>query len=259
MRMYRISMAMLFLISVCVSRIFSIEVSKDTVRVNDIDFNGCEIIPQKMDTLKLWNTKNAPVNVASFTISIISFHEGLFQTISCNQSDSDSNAPSRIQIALCNDENEATWIRSPIFYYSDNKYRLNVSELSDTEFVSLFNFGGLDTNVISGILVADCFICASMEQFLLNFSAFVNVYFSDESEISFNFLNRYPATIKIRPLYHHHNKRNVRYNGILNIKGQIVHRSFEKYTSGIYIRGEMDTYNGCNSLIIDRSSMYNLK
>ena len=249
MKRIRFSVAALFLISVVVPHAYPVEISKDTVLVNDINFTSCLPSNTGKDTLALWNTVNSPIAVDSIDLMITPLHDGLFRMTNCNHMYSDSNAPERIQFALCNYENESSWIRSPFFYRSNNQYRVNTSDLSDTAFVSLFNFDGSDTSLIYGILIADCFICASRERFLIDFSARMTLHYSDGSPVSFYLINRYQAGVKFRPENCLHGKKNIPRKNMFNIKGQMFHSSAGNNPPGIYVRSTGNYHNGSEMLL----------
>jgi hypothetical protein len=160
------------LLAICafVPLVFPVEISKDTVVVNDIDFSSCWQSGAGTDTLALWNIVNSPIALDTIDIIINPSKDGLFRTTNCRETYADTNAPDRIQIAVGTYKNELAWIESPPLYNPLNRqYRVYAKEYFDTAFASLLSFNGSDTCFIYGILIADCFRCVGMPRFLMDF------------------------------------------------------------------------------------------
>jgi hypothetical protein len=61
MKKKRLWVALALVLCVVAPRAFPIEISKDTVRVNNIDFTFCLPSSAEKDTLALWNTGSSPI------------------------------------------------------------------------------------------------------------------------------------------------------------------------------------------------------
>lgn len=242
MNKLRFSVALLFTVCMVVSPVFPVGISKDTVYVNDIDFSTCSIFRARVgvDTLKLWNTVDTQVTLDSFEIIFNPLHD-LFRVISCEATNSFSEL-NNFDIALLGYKDTLVWIKNgriDCLIKNNPPYnKITIPEaLISPDFNSYLNFNRADTCAIYAICLTPCFNCHSYIQgYFIDFSVQLTLSYNDGSQVSFHCINEYTTKTNTRPAYHLPSKINIPDNGMFNIKGQLFHRSFGKYSPGIYLR-----------------------
>ncbi len=241
MKKLRFSVIMMFIVCIIVPRAFPVEISKDTAFVNDsyVCFNSSG----GMDTLKLWNTANSPVKLDTFEIIMYPSQDGLFRVRKGSQTLSIATVMEKIEINFYTSYQDSfIWIdMAPINSFGEeppvnNTFRVPASHFLDTVITSFLSFNAADTCFIYGIRITDCFGCVGAPTYYIDFSAQINLYYSDGSRVSFHCIKNYTVGVERRSEYRFPNKVNMPDNGMFNIRGQMLHRSIGMSSPGIYLR-----------------------
>ncbi|MBN1308760.1 MAG: hypothetical protein JXA18_12625 [Chitinispirillaceae bacterium] len=256
MKKIRFSAALIFIICVIVPPVFPVEISKDTVHVNDIDFNSCDISSAGRDTLTLWNTGDSAVTLDTLEIIFNPLHDSLFRGITRSGVFSTSEI-SMLDIALlvCKDSvrwlgqtyyDTLVWIETlnifyPISYHPDyNELKIPSTNFHMQEFTPFLSFNGSDTCIIYAMLMGRCLLgmcqAKDSETFLIDFSAQITLYYSDGSRVSFTCINNYSSAVDTGPKYHIPFTFDTPGSGMFNLRGQMLPRSAGDYPPGVYLR-----------------------
>ncbi len=248
MKNVNILKALIIITFVIIPRAFSIiEISKDTVFVNDINFSSCDIYSTSIDTIKIWNCVDSQVTLDTVEIRINPLHNSLFKVTDCNIIYYDS-CLSSIDIAILykipfsTGKDTLIWVKTgiidyPFLNYSPfNQLRIPAAYISFYNFISRLSFNGIDTCYIYSILLTPCFNCSSRQLFIIDFSAQITLYYSDGSRVSFVAINDYSSRVSATTGYRIYNRPNTSDPGIFKINGQRLPFFSGKYSPGLYLR-----------------------